>query len=47
MSLWDDFEAIRRFAGPEPEKAVYYPEDDAYLVDRAPGVDHYEVLIDE
>ena len=44
ISLWDSFEAIRDFAGPEPEKAVYYPRDDEYLLERQPGVDHYEVL---
>jgi heme-degrading monooxygenase HmoA len=25
VTLWDDMEAVRRFAGPEPERAVYYP----------------------
>jgi hypothetical protein len=40
-------EAIKRFAGPEPEKAFYYPEDDDYLLDRAPNVDHYEVVAGE
>jgi len=43
LSLWDDLEAIRRFAGPEPEKAVYYPEDDRFLLGREPRVAHYEV----
>ena len=27
VTLWDSREAIRGFAGPEPERAVYYPED--------------------
>jgi heme-degrading monooxygenase HmoA len=43
VSLWEDFEAIRRLAGPEPEKAVYYPEDDRYLLGKEPRVAHYEV----
>ena len=44
LTLWDSWEAIKAFAGPDYEKAVYYPEDDKYLVDRGPKVDHYEVL---
>jgi heme-degrading monooxygenase HmoA len=43
LSLWDDMEAIRKFAGDDAEKAVYYPEDDRFLVERNPKVDHFEV----
>ena len=44
ISLWDSYDAIRAFAGPDYEKAVYYPEDTAYLLELEPGVRHYEVL---
>ncbi len=44
LTLWDSWEAIRAFAGPDPEKARYYPEDDEYLLEREPRVRHYEVL---
>ena len=44
ISLWDSWEAIKAFAGPNYENAVYYPEDDKFLVERGPRVDHYEVL---
>lgn len=46
ITLWQDMVAVRRFAGPEPEKAVYYPEDDRYFPEeeRRPFVTHYEVL---
>lgn len=44
LTLWDSWEAIRAFAGPDPEKARYYPEDDQYLLGREPNVRHYEVL---
>jgi len=39
-------EAIRGFAGPEPERAVYYPEDIRYFPEQelAPYVRHYDVL---
>lgn len=43
VSLWDSMEAIRAYAGDDPDKAVYYPEDDAYLLEREPHVEHYEV----
>ena len=45
VSLWDSMDSVRAFAGDEPGKAVYYPEDDAYLLEREPGVRHYEALI--
>lgn len=45
ITLWEDMEAVRRFAGPDPERAVYYPEDDRYFAEdqRATYVRHYEV----
>lgn len=46
-SLWESEEAIRAFAGPDPNKAVYYPEDFEYLIDRGEVVQHYEVMICE
>jgi heme-degrading monooxygenase HmoA len=44
MSLWDSLEAIRAFAGDHIERARYYPEDAAYLLEMEPTVTHYEVL---
>jgi len=44
VSFWEDFDAIRRFAGPEIEKAVYYPEDERFLLGKEPRVTHYEVV---
>jgi len=43
VTLWDSMEAIRRFAGDEPERARYYPEDSEYLLEMASFVEHYEV----
>jgi heme-degrading monooxygenase HmoA len=43
VSFWKDFDAIRRFAGPDPERAVYYPEDERFLLGKEPRVTHYEV----
>jgi heme-degrading monooxygenase HmoA len=44
LSWWESMEAIKGFAGEEPEVARYYPEDDRFLLDRPPNVDHYRVL---
>jgi heme-degrading monooxygenase HmoA len=43
LTLWDSEEAIRRFAGDDIGRAVFYPEDDRFLVARDDHVDHYEV----
>ena len=45
ISMWQSFEAIRRFAGEDIEKAVYYPEDSEFLLELGPRVTHYEVLV--
>jgi hypothetical protein len=37
-------DAIRRFAGDEPERAVYYPEDERFLVEREDTVSHFELI---
>lgn len=44
VTLWDSLDAIRAFAGDDYEQARYYPEDDAYLLEREPRVTHYDVL---
>lgn len=43
ISLWDSMDAVRAFAGENPERSVYYPEDEQYLLDMEPLVRHYEV----
>jgi heme-degrading monooxygenase HmoA len=46
ISLWDSEEAIRKFAGNDIDQAVFYPEDDRFLIDREERVTHYEVAFD-
>jgi heme-degrading monooxygenase HmoA len=43
FTLWDSMDAVKQFAGDQPEVAVYYPEDDRYLIERGEFVSHYEV----
>jgi heme-degrading monooxygenase HmoA len=43
LSFWASRDSIRGFAGDDIEQAVFYPEDDRYLVDRETTVTHYEI----
>ena len=43
ISLWDSLESIAGFAGDDIDQAVFYPEDDEYLVDRETTVSHFVV----
>lgn len=43
ISLWESMDAVRGFAGENPERSVYYPEDEQYLLQMEPLVRHYEV----
>lgn len=44
VSLWDSMDNVRAFAGEDVERAVFYPEDDRFLVERDLRVRHYEVV---
>lgn len=44
ITYWRDWEAIRAFAGPEPEAAVLYPGDERYGITPDRHVRHDEVL---
>ena len=44
LTLWESEDAIRRFAGDEPGRAVFYPEDERYLIERGETVEHYDVV---
>jgi heme-degrading monooxygenase HmoA len=44
VSLWDSLDSVRGFAGDDVEQAVFYPEDERFLVDRELTVAHYEIV---
>ena len=44
FTLWDDLDAIRRFAGDELTKAKYYDFDADYLLEMEPEVLHFEAI---
>ncbi|SFE37573.1 hypothetical protein SAMN05216574_103201 [Blastococcus tunisiensis] len=43
LSFWDSRDVIVGFAGSDIARAVFYPEDDRYLVDRETTATHFEV----
>jgi antibiotic biosynthesis monooxygenase (ABM) superfamily enzyme len=44
LTLWDSMDALRAFAGDQPERAIYFAEDDKFLLDMEPLVRLYEVV---
>src|SRR5712692_2800350 len=43
ISFWDSYDSIRKFAGPDVEIPVYYPEDRKYLLTLESKARHYEL----
>ena len=43
FTLWDSLDAVKHFAGEGYETAVFYPEDDRFLVDRDLGASQWTV----
>jgi len=44
VSLWESEDAVRAFAGDDISRAVFYPEDDAWLVSRDLHADPWAVV---
>jgi heme-degrading monooxygenase HmoA len=44
LSLWDSMESIGAFAGPDPTRAVFNPDDEGYLLEYDVAVRLYDVL---
>ena len=44
-TLWTSMDSVKSFAGDDPTKARYYPQDDEFLLEREPLVQHFEVLM--
>lgn len=43
ITLWDDLESVKSFAGPNADQAVFYAEDERLLAERELVVRHYDV----
>lgn len=44
LTFWESMDAVRRFAGDEPERARYYPEDARFLLEMPDRVEHWELV---
>ena len=47
LTLWESEEAIRRFAGEDIGRAVFYPQDESFLIETEDRVSHFEVAFQE
>ena len=45
LSWWQSLDSIHGFAGADIGQAVFYPEDEEYLLDRETTVLHYDVPV--
>src|SRR5262245_28545202 len=43
FTLWDSLEAVKDFAGEEYETAVFYPDDERFLIERDLRASHFDV----
>jgi|ERR1700754_4540383 heme-degrading monooxygenase HmoA len=43
LSYWESLDAIKAFAGDDPEASRFYPEDDEFLIHKEPRVEHHDV----
>lgn len=46
VTLWTDMEAVKTFAGADPARAKYYPEDDCYLLEKESHSLNHEIFYD-
>jgi hypothetical protein len=44
VSLWTSMDAVKAFAGDNPEQAKFYPGDDDLLAEKDSHAEHYEVI---
>ena len=44
ISFWESMDAVRRFAGDDPERARFCLGDEDLLIEKDLHVDHYEVI---
>jgi uncharacterized damage-inducible protein DinB/heme-degrading monooxygenase HmoA len=44
VTQWDNMESVKKFAGKNYAKAKYYPDDEKYLLELEPEVQHYETV---
>lgn len=46
VSLWNEIEDVKAFAGEEVDVARYFPEDERFLLEKTPRLKHYDVAVE-
>jgi len=46
-TIWDSIDAVKNFAGANPDIAKYHPEDDAFLLEKEKHVSMYEIFYEK
>lgn len=44
FSIWSSREAIEAWAGYDIARAVFYPDEERYLIERSPFASHYDIV---
>jgi len=47
VTYWNSMESVKKFAGEQPERAKYYPEDDQFLLEKEELSALYEVFYEQ
>ncbi len=47
VTIWESMDVIKNFAGEDPNRAKYYPEDDNFLLEKEKYVQHYEIFYEK
>ena len=47
VTIWESMEAIKKFAGAQPELAKYYTEDEDFLLEKEEYVTMYDVFYEQ
>ena len=47
VTYWNSMESVKKFAGEQPERAKYYPEDDQFLLEKEELSVLYEVFYEQ
>jgi heme-degrading monooxygenase HmoA len=47
FTLWESLDAVKAFAGEDYQTAIFYPEDEQFLVERDLTATHYQVEVSD
>ncbi len=47
VTIWDNLESVKKFAGNNPKIAKYYPKDDEFLLEKEKETELYEIFYEK